>query len=208
MLGGNAINFTPGGGPAFVSDLDNGWRAGAYSEFCEFVKLEQMLDIIHAMGVGAFASLDLPANSRYLDHGLAGFLYGDKVLPVSLLGGDRARDGLEMAKIGLGLADGDLLGKPVVYGNINTISPRQLDGSMAQGLITLARLNQPVAVAPFTPSGAMAPATVAGALAQQNAEAPFGLALNPLARNPSCVWPISLRGNVSETSGRISPRST
>ncbi len=176
-VGGNTINFTPVGGPAFVSDLDRGRRAGAYAELCDFVKLEQMLDIIHLLGVGAFASLDLPADSRHLDHGLAGYLYGDKAMPISLLGRERERDGMELAKIALGLDEENIKTKPCVIGNINTNSPRQLDSSMAQGLIELARANQPVVVTPFTLCGAMAPATVAGALVQQNAEALFGLAL-------------------------------
>ncbi len=176
-VGGNAINFTPVGGPAFVSDLDRGRRAGTCAEPCAFVKFEQMFDIIHLLGAGAFASLDLPADSRHLDHGLAGYLYGDKAMPVSLLGRDRARDGMELAKIALGLDEEDLKTKPCIVGNINTNSPRQLDGSMAQGLIELARANQPVVVTPFTLCGAMAPATVAGALVQQNAEALFGLVL-------------------------------
>ena len=181
-VGGNAINFTPVGGPAFTSDLEKGRRAGTYAEFCDFVKLEQMFDVIHMMGVGAFASLDLPAETRHLDHGLAGFLYGDKAVPVNLLGRERARDGIELAKIALGLDEQDLESTPCVLGNINTNSPRQLDGSMAQGLIALARANQPVVVTPFTLCGAMAPATVAGALVQQNAEALFGLALIQIVR--------------------------
>ena len=176
-VGGNAINFMPVGGPAFVSDLDRGRRAGTYADLCDYVKLEQMFDILHVMGVGAFASLDLPAESRHLDHVLAGYLYGDKAVPVSLLGGDRARDGMELAKIALGLDEEGLKSRPCVFGVINTNSPRQLDGSMAQGLMELARAGQPVVVTPFTLCGAMAPATVAGALAQQNAEALFGLAL-------------------------------
>ncbi len=176
-VGGNAINFAPVGGPAFVSDLDNGRRAGTYAEFCNYVKLEQMFDIIHVMGAAAFASMDLPADSRHLDHGIAAILYGDKPVSTSLLGADRARDGVELARIALNLSADEVKSQPIVYGNINTNSPRQLDGSMAQGLLTLARLNQPVTVTPFTLCGAMAPATVAGALVQQNAEALFGLAL-------------------------------
>ncbi len=182
-VGGNAINFTPVGGPAFVSDLDRGRRAGTFAELCDFVRLEQMFDIIHVLGGGAFAPLDLPADSRHLDQGLAGYLYGDKVVFCSLLGRERARDGLEMAKIALGLDEEDLRSTPCIVGNINTNSPRQLDGSMAQGLIELARAGQPVVVTPFTLCGAMAPATLAGALVQQNAEALFGLALIQLV-NP------------------------
>ena len=69
-------------------------------------------------------------------------------MQAELPGAERARDGIELARI--------------VHGNINTNSPRQLDGSMAQGLIELARANQPVVVTPFT---------LCGARVQQNAEA-------------------------------------
>jgi trimethylamine--corrinoid protein Co-methyltransferase len=65
----------------------------------------------------------------------------------------------------------------MIFGNINTNSPRQLDTSMADGLMTLAHYGQPVVVTPFTLCGAMAPVTVAGALVQQNAEALAGMAL-------------------------------
>ena len=176
-IGGNAVNFAPVGGPAFVSDLDSGRRAGTCAELCEYVKLEQMFDVPGVMGIDAFASLDLPAASRHLDHGRTGYIYGDKIVQADLLGAERARDGIEFAKVGRGLDEDGIRAKPCVYGNINTNSPRQLDGSMAQGLIELARANQPVVVTPFTLCGAMAPATVAGALVQQNAEALFGLAL-------------------------------
>jgi trimethylamine--corrinoid protein Co-methyltransferase len=46
----------------------------------------------------------------------------------------------------------------------------------------MARRNQITVVTPFTLAGAMAPVTLAGALAQQNAEALFGLVLTQLVR--------------------------
>ncbi|MBT7615514.1 MAG: trimethylamine methyltransferase family protein [Rhodospirillaceae bacterium] len=176
-IGGNVINFGPVGGPAFVSDLDRGRRAGTYVELCDFVKLLQMFDIIQIGGAGSFAPLDLPADSRHLDQAFAGLTLTDKVMGSNLLGGERARDGLALIKIAHGITDSDLEQKVYTSGGINTNSPRQVDGNMAQGLLTLTRANQPVIVTPFTLCGAMAPATVAGALAQQNAEALFGLAL-------------------------------
>ena len=129
------------GGPAFASDLDNGRRAGTHAELCMVIKLVQMFDILTSLSIGRQAS-------RHLDHGRAGYIYGDKIVQAELPGAERARDGIELARI--------------VHGNINTNSPRQLDGSMAQGLIELARANQPVVVTPFT---------LCGARVQQNAEA-------------------------------------
>ena len=53
---------------------------------------------------------------------------------------------------------------------------------MSEGLIEMARHGQPVVATPFTLAGAMSPATLAGALAQQNAEALFMVALAQIAR--------------------------
>jgi len=53
---------------------------------------------------------------------------------------------------------------------------------MSDGLIEMARFGQPVVATPFTLAGAMSPATIAGALAEQNAEALFMVALAQLVR--------------------------
>jgi trimethylamine--corrinoid protein Co-methyltransferase len=53
---------------------------------------------------------------------------------------------------------------------------------MSEGLIEMAKHGQPVVATPFTLAGAMSPATLAGAIAQQNAEALFMVALAQIAR--------------------------
>jgi trimethylamine--corrinoid protein Co-methyltransferase len=53
---------------------------------------------------------------------------------------------------------------------------------MSDGLIEMATWGQPVVATPFTLAGAMTPATLAGALAQQNAEALFMIALAQIVR--------------------------
>jgi trimethylamine--corrinoid protein Co-methyltransferase len=65
---------------------------------------------------------------------------------------------------------------------INTNSPLRLDGPMSEGLIEMAKHGQPVVATPFTLAGAMSPATLAGAIAQQNAEALFMVALAQVAK--------------------------
>jgi trimethylamine--corrinoid protein Co-methyltransferase len=180
-LGGNHITFSGVAGPAFVSDLDRGRRPGTYAELCDYKKLFQTYDIIHYAG-GGFEPLDLPENSRHLDVLLAEILYTDKCMGTSLLGSNRARDGLNMACIAHGITYEDLPKQVVIGGGINTNSPRLLDGPMAGGLIELARAGQPVIVTPFTLAGAMAPVTVIGAITQQNAEALAGIVLTQLVR--------------------------
>ena len=65
---------------------------------------------------------------------------------------------------------------------INTNSPLRLDGPMGDGLIEMALHGQPVVATPFTLAGAMSPVSLAGALAQQNAEALFLVALAQIVR--------------------------
>ena len=180
-LGGNHITFYGVGGPAFVSDMDRGRRPGTYAELCDYKKLFQTYDIIHYAG-GGFEPLDLPENSRHLDMILSEIIYTDKSLSTSLLGSNRARDGLNMACIAFGIDFENLPQNVVITGGINTNSPRLLDGPMAGGLIELARAGQPVIVTPFTLAGAMAPVTVIGAITQQNAEALAGIVLTQLVR--------------------------
>ena len=180
-IGGNHITFSGVAGPAFVSDLDRGRRPGTYVELCDYKKLFQSFDIIH-YALGGFEPLDLPENSRHLDILLAQIRYTDKCISTSLLGSNRARDGLNMACILFGIDFDDLPEHVVITGNINTNSPRLLDGPMAGGLIELARAGQPVIVTPFTLAGAMAPVTVIGAITQQNAEALAGIVLTQLVR--------------------------
>jgi trimethylamine--corrinoid protein Co-methyltransferase len=180
-IGGNHITFSGVGGPAFVSDLDRGRRPGTYAELCDYKKLFQTYDIIHYAS-GGFEPLDLPENSRHLDVLMGQIRYTDKCISTSLLGSNRARDGLNMACILFGIEYDDLPQNVVIGGGINTNSPRLLDGPMAGGLIELAQAGQPVIVTPFTLAGAMAPVTIIGAITQQNAEALAGIVLTQLVR--------------------------
>ena len=180
-VGGNHINFAPVGGPSFVSDLDRGRRAGTLAELANFMKLVQCFDVISIAGVSPFEPLDLPPQTRHLDTYEAVIRWTDKVCSSWLLGAGRARDALNMAAIVHGMTPEQVAEQPLIYGNINTNSPRLLDGPMAQGAMTLARARQPVIVTPFTLAGAMAPATVAGALVEQNAEALAGITLVQVA---------------------------
>ena len=200
-LGGNHINFGPVGGPSFVTDLDRGRRAGTFAEMCDFTKVLQSLDIIHLGGIGSFEPMDLPAETRHLDRNYAAVTLHDKVWSANLLGGYRARDALEMQCIVHGIEYEDLPNHVVTMGNINTNSPRQLDGNMSAGLTELALAGQPVVVTPFTLLGAMAPTTIAGALTQQNAEALFGMMLCQIIRPGTPVVYGGFTSNVDMKSG-------
>ena len=65
----------------------------------------------------------------------------------------------------------------------------------------MAEHGQSVAVTPFTLMGAMSPVTLAGALAQQNAEALFGIVLTQLVRPGAPVMYGAFTSNVDMRSG-------
>ncbi len=201
LIGGNAITFEPVGGPSFVSDMDRGRRAGTMAEVRDFTKVCQGLDIIHMASGGAFEPLDLPPETRHLDTGYAALSLQDKVTGCWLLGSKRARHGIDMARIAQGLKPHEVDNQAVTFGNISTNSPLVLDAAMADGLIELARDNQPVTVTPFTLSGAMAPVTIAGALTLQNAEALFGMTLVQVVRQGCPVVYGGFTSNVDMKSG-------
>ena len=67
VFGGPNLVFGAVGGPAFVSDLDRGRRAGNFADFVDYVRLIGALDVIHQEGGGPLEPNDLPVETRHLD---------------------------------------------------------------------------------------------------------------------------------------------
>ena len=67
VFGGANLVFGAVGGPAFVSDLDRGRRAGNFADFVDYVRIIGALDIIHQEGGGPLEPTDLPVETRHLD---------------------------------------------------------------------------------------------------------------------------------------------
>jgi len=200
-LGGRHLAFTSVGGPAYCNDLDRGRRRGRFEDACDYLRLVQSLDIIHQEGGGAFEPIELPAETRHLDLYLSQIRLMDKNWQPVALGGERARDAINMARIALGFTAEELAAKPALFAIINTNSPRQLDIPMAEGLIEMASAGQAVCVTPFTLAGAMAPVTLAGTLAQQNAEALAGITLVQAVRPGAPAVYGAFTSNVDMRSG-------
>jgi trimethylamine--corrinoid protein Co-methyltransferase len=91
--------------------------------------------------------------------------------------------------------------EPGVITIISVNSPRRFDDAMADGLMAMAQHGQPVVITPFTLMGAMAPVTLAAALAQQNAEALFGMVLAQAVRPGAPVMYGAFTSNVDLRSG-------
>lgn len=200
-LGGDEIIFSGVMAPPFANDLDRGRRAGTYDEMCEFVKLVHSINAVHQVGGGGFEPLNLPHQTRHLDVGYAHATLTDKTWKFWCNGKVRARDAISIAKIMMGYSDEDLIARPVITAPINTNSPLMIDTAMAEGIVEMARVGQPLVIAPFTMSGAMSPATEAGALSVQNAEALAGIVLAQAVRRGAPVVYGSYLTNVDMRTG-------
>jgi trimethylamine--corrinoid protein Co-methyltransferase len=182
-FGGRNVVFGLVAGPPNVHDLERGRRPGNFADFCDLIRLAQVFNCIHLIGNQVVAPIDLPANSRHLDAYRANITYSDRAYHCSAIGRGRALDGIAMMAIARGLTLEEARRDPGVLTIISVNSPRRFDDAMAEGLMTMAEYGHPVVVTPFTLMGAMTPVTLAAALAQQNAEALFGITLAQLV-NP------------------------
>ena len=201
LCGDNAINFGLVSGPPNVHDCVNGRRSGNMADYERLIKLGQHFNVLTFFGNQAIAPTDLPANNRHLDTLFSNLTHSDKPFAATGIGGGRALDAIAMCAISLGKPIEDMTQQTSVMTNININSPRKLDDSMAYGAMQMAMLGQAVSVTPFTLMGAMTPATMAGALAQQNAEALFGVCLTQLARAGAPVIYGGFTSNVDMRSG-------
>jgi len=181
-IGGNYIAFCSVASAPNAADRDGGRRSGNRADYQSFIKLGQMLEAVHAWGGYPVEPIDIHASIRHLDALFDVLTLSDKPIHAYSLGRGRNLDSIEMTRIARGVDDATLDREPSVFTVINSSSPLRIDTPMLEGIIQMARRNQPVVMTPFTLAGAMAPVSIAGALAQQNAEALAGLVLTQLVR--------------------------
>jgi trimethylamine--corrinoid protein Co-methyltransferase len=182
VFGGRNLVFCAVGGPAFVSDLDSGRRPGNIADFRDYVRLIGALDVLHQEGGGPLEPTDLPVETRHLDQYRVFATELDKTWHCLGRGSVVVDDAVEVISLVRGVSREDLLREPSLITIVNTNSPLRLDGWMSDGLMAMAEYGQPVVATPFTLAGAMSPVSLAGAIAQQNAEALFMVALAQLVR--------------------------
>ena len=200
-LGGDHLIFGLVAGPPAVHDREGGRRAANIADYENFIRLAHYFNAIHIIGNQVAAPMELPANNRHLDAYRANLTLSDLSFHCTAIGRARALDGIEMMAISRGITAEEMIESPGVITVINVNSPRRIDDSMAEGLMTMSEHGQAVALTPFTLMGAMTPVTLAAALAQQNAEALFGVALTQLVRPGAPVMYGSFTSNVDMRSG-------
>ena len=196
VFGGNHLAFSLVAGPPRVHDRERGRRDGNLRDYEDFIRLA-----IHIIGNQVVAPVELPANTRHLDTYDANLSCSDLSFHCTAIGAGRASDGIRMMAIARDMTLDEMRADPGVTTIISVNSPRRFDEAMAEGLIAMSEHGQAVAVTPFTLMGAMTPVTLAAGLAQQNAEALFGIALTQLAHPGAPVFYGSYTSNVDMRSG-------
>ena len=197
-IGGDTIAFAPQGGVAYVSSLESGRRRGTLDDYENFLKINQMVGVLHFAGEQLIAPYEVPASLRHLRRLPRALTLTDKAVMEAAHGREITTDAVNMAR----LVFGDPLdGQPVIGGIINASSPLRYDERMLGGLITFARAGQINIITPFILAGAMSPISIAAALAQQNAEALAGIALTQLVRRGAPVIYGGFTTNVDMRSG-------
>lgn len=182
QIGGNAVAFGSVASAPNSADRDGGRRPGNHNDYKNFLRLGQSLDAVHFWGGYPVEPVDIHASIRHLDALSDMLTLTDKPIHAYSLGKQRNLDALEMVRLARGIDNETLDKEPSVFTIINSSSPLKLDTPMLEGIIQMAKRNQPVVLTPFTLAGAMAPVTVVGAVAQQNAEALAGLIMHQSVR--------------------------
>jgi trimethylamine--corrinoid protein Co-methyltransferase len=198
-IGGRHTVFAPVYGPPFVGDLDRGRRQATLEDFKNFARLTYMAPNLHQAGGTLVEPNDVDVSERHLDMLMAHITLSDKAFMGSVTHADNARDTVTMSEILFGAEE--IRENPATISLINASSPLRFDDRMFSALEVYAGARQAVIVTPFIVAGAMSPSTMAGTLAQQNAEALFGIAyaqmLNP---GTPCIYG-SFLANIDMKSG-------
>src|SRR5215469_11691703 len=187
IVGGDYVVFCSVASAPNAADRDGGRRSGNRADYQNFFRLGQMLDAVHVWGGYPVEPIDIHASIRHLDALYDSLTLSDKPIHCYSLGRQRNLDAIEMVRLARGIDDATLDREPSLFTVINSSSPLRIDTPMLEGIIQMARRNQPVVMTPFTLAGAMAPVSLAGALAQQNAEALAGLVFTQVV-NPGAPF--------------------
>jgi trimethylamine--corrinoid protein Co-methyltransferase len=198
-VGGRHTIFAPVYGPPFVLDLDRGRRQATIEDFRNFARLTYMSEHLHHNGGTLCEPNDVDVKERHLDMLLAHITLSDKAFMGSVTHKENARDTVAMAEIVFGAEA--IRRQPAVLSLINASSPLRFDDRMFGALQIYAEAGQALIITPFLIAGAMSPVSMAATLAQQNAEALFGICyaqmLNP---GTPCIYG-SFLANIDLRSG-------
>lgn len=198
-FGGRTTIFAPVYGPPFAGSLDIGRRRATLEDFRNFAKLTYMAEQMHHNGGTLCEPNDVDVRERHLDMLMAHITLSDKAFMGSVTHADNARDTVTLSRILFGAEA--VARNPATISLINASSPMRFDDRMFGALEVYAHAGQAVLVTPFIIAGAMSPTTMAATIAQQNAEALFGMCYAQMVNPGTPVVYGSFLANIDMKSG-------
>jgi trimethylamine--corrinoid protein Co-methyltransferase len=179
-IGEDDFVLLPTAGAPNVSNADGERRPATLEDYHTCCKLVQTSDQLDMNGYLTVQPNDVPSQVVHLDMMLANLTLCDK----SFLAGSNFRqaasDSVEMAAIAWGGLD-KLKKQPVMPAVVHAASPLKYSPEMAEIIIDLARLGQPLVITDMVLAGTSGPVSLPGLMAMANAEILSGIVLAQLA---------------------------
>lgn len=191
---GTKVCFGPAAGAVNVLDSEGRRRPSTIQDAYDFCRLIDALDFVEEGHCVVYPTDVIPGTAHA--HMLAAMAkYSSKPFRGRPRGREESLDSIRFAELLVGGRE-ELKRRPIMFANINPVSPLQHAREMVEGTLEFARAGLPVCFSPQVQAGTTGPATLAGTLVQHNAEVLSGIAIaqavNPgVAVMYGCVTSVS-----------------
>jgi len=179
-IGEDDFVFLPTAGAPNVSDADGMRRPAVMEDYFTCCKLVQTSDQLDMNGYLTIQPNDVPSQIAHLDMMMASLTLCDKVFLAASTFRQAALDSVAMAAMVWGGLD-QLKKQPVMPAIVHAASPLKYSPEMAEIIIDMARLGQPLVITDMVLAGTSGPVSLPGLLAMANAEILSGIVLAQLA---------------------------
>ncbi|MEJ2365716.1 MAG: trimethylamine methyltransferase family protein [Deltaproteobacteria bacterium] len=179
-IGEDDFVFLPTAGAPNVSNADGLRRPAPMEDYRIGCKLVQTSDQLDMNGYLTVQPTEIPSQIAHLDMLLANITLCDKAFLAGSNFRQAAVDSVAMAAIVWGGED-KLKKQPVMPAIVHAASPLKYSPEMAEIIIDLARLGQPLVITDMVLAGTSGPVSLPGLLAMSNAEILSGIVLSQLA---------------------------
>jgi trimethylamine--corrinoid protein Co-methyltransferase len=179
-IGEDDFVFLSTAGAPNVSNADGVRRPATIEDFHTCCKLVQTSDQLDMTSYLMVQPTDIPSQVAHLDMVLATMTLCDKPFMAASTFRQATADSVAMAAIAWGGVDA-LKKKPIMTTIVHADSPLRYDPAMAEIIIDMARLGQPLVITDMVLAGTSGPISLPGLLAMANAEILGGIVLSQLA---------------------------
>ncbi|BBO66263.1 trimethylamine methyltransferase [Desulfosarcina alkanivorans] len=179
-IGEDDFVFLPTAGAPNVSNADGIRRPAVMADYHTSCKLVQTSDQLDMNGFLTVQPNDVPSQIVHLDMMLANLTLCDKAFLAGSNFRQAAADSVAMAAIAWGGVE-KLRKQPVMAAVVHAASPLKYSPEMAEIIIDMARLGQPLVITDMVLAGTSGPVSLPGLLAMANAEILSGIVLSQLS---------------------------